>query len=46
MSDEFFAAAIVAVTVLGAVVLVRGWVQFVRFMEQGKRARKTGVDGK
>ncbi len=46
MSDEFFAIAIVAVTVVGAVVLVRGWFQFVRFVNQGKRARKTGIEKK
>lgn len=46
MSDEFFAIAIFAVTAIGAVVLVRGWFQFVRFMDQGKRARKTGVEKK
>lgn len=46
MSDELFATAIITVTVLGAVVLVRGWFQFVRFMDQGKRARKTSVEKK
>lgn len=38
MSDAFFGIAILAVTVLGAVVLVRGWVKYVELMDRQKRS--------
>lgn len=37
MSDAFFGVAILAITVLGAVVLVRGWYKYVELMDRQKR---------